>query len=238
MENPFLDTVWQSGTFVLNWNSILSPKLHFVCCTWTRLNLPKTGYSNAFQTGTLLRKEAWHLTEGLSQENCQKNNLVLSTLIVLPSSLPPPINLVYQQRSVLKNHEIGWKWRNGKKKSSSLQNWMSLCGQSKVISADWQDLEEPCPIWNIRSLPGYRKFDESSHRVEIACLKTIMIIIINHNSLIIIIILILLLVFRNKVSGKSFMSPVLSSSSRLLKILNQEYRVCYLYVVRVQWCVD
>lgn len=32
-ENPFLDTVWLSGISVLNWNSILSPELHFVCCT-------------------------------------------------------------------------------------------------------------------------------------------------------------------------------------------------------------
>lgn len=141
MENPFLDTIWQSSTFVLNWNSILSPKLHFVCCTWTRLNSPKTCYSNAFQTGTLPRKEAWHLSEGLSQENCQKNNLVLSTLIVLLSSLPLSINLVYQQRSVLKNHKIGWKCLNGKKKSNSLQSWVCLLaipaldGQREVISA-------------------------------------------------------------------------------------------------------
>lgn len=96
-----------------------------------------------------------------------KTNLVLSTLIVLPSSLPPSINLVYQQRSILKNHEIGWKCLNGKNKSNSLQSWMSLYGQREVISADWQDLEESCPIWNTRSPPGFRKFDEPSNRVEV-----------------------------------------------------------------------
>lgn len=33
MENLFLDTVWENSMPVWNWNSILSPELHFVF--WT-----------------------------------------------------------------------------------------------------------------------------------------------------------------------------------------------------------
>lgn len=43
---------------------------------------------------------------------------------------------------------------------------MSLGGQREVINADWQDLQESCPIWNTRSSPGCRKFDEPSNGVD------------------------------------------------------------------------
>lgn len=41
MENPFLDTGWQSSMPVLNWNSILSAELHFVCCTEHMFKFPQ-----------------------------------------------------------------------------------------------------------------------------------------------------------------------------------------------------
>lgn len=44
-----------------------------------------------------------------------------------------------------------------------------------------QDLEDSCPIWNTRSPPGCRKFDEPGNRVEMTCLKNV-VIIINFNS--------------------------------------------------------
>ena len=120
MENPFLDTVWQSGMSVLNWNSILSPKLHFVCCIEHRFKFAQD--SNAFQTGIFPGKGAWHLAEGLLQENCQKTiqyyRLWMSLFCCLPSLLPGLFFKRGEYWKTLRLAENAWMEHHGKKKSN------------------------------------------------------------------------------------------------------------------------
>lgn len=86
-----------------------------------------------------------------------------------------------------------------KRSPVSSQSWVSPYGQRKVITAGWHDMEKSCPTQNTKRLPGHRTFDVPSVREEMARLKVI--IVINFNS-----------VTRfQESSGKSFMSPVLSS---------------------------
>lgn len=72
------------------------------------------------------------------------------------------------------------EWSTTAKRSRiSLQSWMSLCGQRKVTTSDWQDMEKSRPTWNTKSPPGHRKFDVPSTREKMARLK---IIIVTHFS--------------------------------------------------------
>lgn len=57
---------------------------------------------------------------------------------------------------------------------------MSLYGQRKVITADWQDVEKSCPTWNTKNPPGHGQFDVPSIMEETVCLKIIT--VINFNS--------------------------------------------------------